>query len=504
MTADEADRIKPVAVIAQSLHYRKVRAAWTGGRVTIADVIATGAVVFSAASLGAQGSITGIVYDSLTAHAPIASATVVVVELNRYATTDAHGRFRIDSLPAGRYTLGFTDEAFDALDVALPTVPVDVVAGRRSAVTLASPSVTTVYARLCPGPRAPDTGVILGRVRDVDDHAPLAEATISTDWTEITLAGGRPSSDRYRAAAQTDKGGTYLLCGVPMRVPLDVSGELAGFVAGPTSLTVDSSVIRRVDFAISRRDSAARGVSADDHLESRSNVRGSASLRGVILGGDGRPLRDAVVGVVGAPDSARTDAAGAFHIEGIPAGTRSVQARSIGLLPMTVSMDFATNGARDTTLSMTRKAQELSAVTVVGQGHAAPWMELSGFETRRHQGMGAYVTEEDIARHNYLEFIDVLRTVRGMDVEYLGKYVKLPMPFLLGVATANGIHCVPNFFLDGAPYPVGNADDFANFSLLVRPNLIRGIEVYDTSDIIPPQFDLTSSTGCGSIVVWTH
>lgn len=468
--------------------------------MNVARAVATVALTLGTTRAGAQGSIAGIVYDSLSSHGPLAGAEVVLVELSRYATTDTHGRFRIDSVPAGRYTLGFTYAALDVVDLVPPTVPVDVVDGRRSAVTLASPSAATVYTRLCPGPRDSDTGIILGRVRDVDDHTPLAGAMISTDWTEFTLAAGSSKSHRVRAAARADAKGVYLLCGVPMRVPLDVSSELAGFTAGPISLEMDSALIRRVNFAISRRDSAARRVEADSLSNDRSGLRGTASLRGVVLGGDGRPLRDADIGVVGSPDSSRTDASGAFHIEGIPAGTRSVQARSIGLLPMTVSMDFATSRARDTTLTMGRKAQELPSVTVVGRAHVTSWMELSGFSTRRQQGMGAFVTEQDIARHNYFDLISVLRTMRGMQVEYVGKYIKLPLPFLRG----NGSHCVPNFFLDGAPYPVSSADDFADLSLLVRPKLIRGVEVYDTAGLMPAQFDLTSSSGCGSIVIWTH
>lgn len=464
--------------------------------------VLTVALALGAARASAQGSIAGVVYDSLTTHAPLAGATVVLVEPSRYATTDAHGRFRIDSVPAGRYTLGFTHAALEALDLALPTVPVAVVDGRRAAVTLASPSVATVYARLCPEPRESETGVILGRVSDVDDHTPLAGATISTDWTEFMLTGSRSSRERVRAAARTDPKGTYLLCGVPTGVPLDVSGELAGFTAGPTSLTLDSSVIHRVDLAISRRDSAALGAMAGDSSRRRTSLRGTASLRGVVLGADGRPLRGAEVGVIGLTDSARTDAAGAFHIEGIPAGTRSVQARSIGWLPTTVSMDFATNGLRDATLSLSRKAQDLSPVAVDGRARSTSPMELSGFETRREHALGSFIIAQDIAKHNFSDLGSILRGVRGVHIEYLRRngLPPLPIPLFLGVSDLKSNYCAPNVFLDGSPF-IGSFDDLTN---MVRPPLIRGIEVYDSPGEIPAQYDLTSSTGCGSIVVWTH
>jgi hypothetical protein len=354
---------------------------------------------------------------------------------------------------------------------------------------------------MCHQPRISDATILVGRVRDVDDRTPLADATITTDWTEFTLKAGRATSDRLSAATRSDASGAYLLCGLPTQVALDVSSERAGFTAGPTSVTMGGSLIRRVDFAISRRDTAARATSPDSVAQKHSAILGTASLRGIVVGSDGRPLPDAAVGIVGSPDSVRTDSAGAFHLEGIPAGTRSVQVRSIGLMPTTVSMDFATNGARDTTLSMTRKTQALAAVTVAGRT-ATSWMELSGFETRRLHGLGAYVTEQEIAKHNFPDLISILRGVRGLHVEYSrGGGRPLPMPYLRGASAAE---CVPNFFLDGAPYPVANAGDFDLLSGFIRPDLVRGIEVYSNPGSIPAQYDLTSSTGCGSIVIWTH
>ena len=51
-------------------------------------------LALSSMRAGAQGSIAGTVYDSLRTHAPLANATVVLVERSQYATTDARGRFR--------------------------------------------------------------------------------------------------------------------------------------------------------------------------------------------------------------------------------------------------------------------------------------------------------------------------------------------------------------------------------------------------------------------------
>jgi hypothetical protein len=471
--------------------------------VKILPTLAYAAVALLAARAGAQGSIAGTVYDSLSTHAPLANATVVLVERSRYATTDARGHFQIDSVPDGRYTLGIMHPVLDSLDLTAPVVSVAVTGGVRTTVALFTPGAAAAYARICPDAYEAETGVVVGRVRDVDDQSPLADATVTTDWTEYTLTAGRTASHRVRAAARTNRQGVYLLCGVPTTVALDVHTELAGFSAGPTPLLLNDRLIGRVDFALSRRDSAARAEALGD--SSRSAVPGTASLRGTVVGGDGRPMRNAVVGILGTPRSARTDGAGAFHIEHIPAGTRTIEVRSIGLLPMTVSMDFATNAARDTTLSVGRQAQPLKPVAVKEHETTLSLMVNDGFYRRQRQGLGAYVTAQDIARHGFSDLISVLDGVRGITVEFGGSGktggLARPLPYLLGVSSpAGGFRCSPNFFLDGVPF----RDDFRGLSSDVPPEAIKGIEVYSSVGTIPPQYDLTSSTGCGSIVIWTR
>ena len=443
--------------------------------------------------------ITGTVYDSLSAHAPLANATVVLVERSKYVTTDAKGHFRIDSVPDGRYTLSFIHPVLDSLGLQAPVTVVDVAGGRRVTVTLATPTPAVAYARLCPGKRDTETGVLIGRVRDVDDQLPLENATISTEWTEFTLTAGHLAGRRARAAARSNPAGIYLLCGVPKQMSLDVQSELAGSIAGPTPTFLDDRLIGRADFAISRRDSAARDVLRSDSSATAVTSRGTASLRGVVRDNDGRPLRDALVGVLGTQRSARTGSTGTFRIDGIPAGTRTVEARSIGWQPLTISVDFATKASRDTIVSLSRNAQHLQPVTVLGRGTSTSAFGNSGFEARRRQHFGTFITQEDLARHPAFDLTDVLAGIAGVHVEYGTR--GFPVPLLHGTS---GGYCQPNFFLDDMPFYVDKDFPFADLSSMVRPETIKGIEVYAAAGMIPAQYDRSSSTQCGSVVIWTR
>ena len=102
-----------------------------------------------AASATGQSSILGSVYDSLSMHGPLPRAVVVVVERSRYAIADSLGRFRIDSLPAGRYTLGVLHAVLDSFDLSAPQRLVELDGIGQTEVALATPSAVTAYLAGC-------------------------------------------------------------------------------------------------------------------------------------------------------------------------------------------------------------------------------------------------------------------------------------------------------------------------------------------------------------------
>lgn len=460
-------------------------------------------VALHSSSVWAQGSITGTVYDSLSTRALLANATVVLVEKSRYATTDAKGRFRIDSVPDGNYTISFIHPYLDSLGLQAPSAHVVVADGHSVTVSLGSQSPIALYSSLCPGPRDSDTGVIFGRVRDVDDESPLASATISTEWMEYVVTGGRSTAHPVRAVARSNPHGLYVLCGMPTETNLDLRSDMSGFIAGPTSLVLDPRLISRIDFAISRKDSATRDILPRDTAKVAASKPGTATLQGAVRSGDGRPFHNAIVSVLGTRRSALTDSAGKFRVDGIPAGTRTIEVKSMGLAATTFTVDFATGATHDTTLSINRAAQNLKAVAVKGTGTPTSLMALNGFEGRRAQGLGTFVTRAQLDRLPSSSLAGVFSGIKEIHLEYGNRsdHGKLLPPTTVAyLRGTGGTYCRPNVYLDDMQIKTS----FNDLSALAQPETIKGIEVYATAGVIPAQYDLSSSTGCGSIVIWTR
>lgn len=461
-----------------------------------------GTIGICAARLDAQARISGTVYDSLTSQGPLRGATIVLIEQGRYATSDDRGRFAIDSVAPGKYSIGFMHPVLDSLGLFVPAILVEVPAIGIVRVKLSTPSPATAYARLCPGKRDDATGVLYGRVSDVDSDAALPGADIFTDWTEILLSALTREDRRLQATVQADADGTYRLCGVPLRIALDVRASADGFGGGPLRLVVGDGLMARADFAISHSDSAARDSTTRDSTAERP---GSAALRGTVRDASGRAVPNALVGLVGQSRTVHTDRDGAFVLAGIPAGTRTAEVRSIGKPPAYFGITLQSHHEQTAAFVLDRVIPLLAPMTVVARGAGTSAMNRSGFAERRSRGLGAFLTAADIAKIGGFDLGELLSRVRGVRTTSMNGDL---VPTFMG---PRGMPCVPNFFLDGIAFMVdgGRASNtvrypFTDLASVITPNMIRGIEVYSSAGTIPMEYDRSSFTGCGSILIWTR
>ena len=474
-----------------TLHKRALR---------VAAALALAALMPQAAVM-AQGAITGTIYDSLRVRGPLRDVSVMLTELNRVTTADARGRFKFDSVPDGRYHVTFFYSALDSLGIGGPIATVTVSKGLPAEAFLTTPSPPELYRRLCGPPKDPSVAAVLGHVRNVDTKQPVADATVETFWAEFEYMQRTFRRRTFKATTKSGPQGAFILCGVPADVPLDITVRSGVFEAGPVTVVHGRDVVARRDMAVSLHDSAARSDTTRLIRDSTRILVGSGIVRGTLRDRTGRPVADSPVRIVADARETRSGADGSFVLTGVPAGTRTVEARAIGFGPATTAVDVPTGGSVAVNLLFDRRAQELKTITVIGQ---RPRRDVEGFFDRQREGLGKYVTDEDLKRRPVSRVGDaILRSGNVMyDLTSTGPELKMRAT---GSMT-NDSRCIPNFYLDGmlipAPEQGMRQTMLQAIEGMVNPDDVRGIEIYNGIGGTPPEFN--RNNGCGSIVIWTR
>jgi hypothetical protein len=252
--AQETVRVQEVtgSTTAARVRERVVGIRETGGEVRVAGAR-------DRAPAAARLAVAGSVYDSLRA-APLAGAEVFLSGTVHRATAGADGRFRLEDVPAGEYTVSFSHPSLAALGVAPPVRTFALREGEPPALELAVPSAATLAVAVCPGGAAGSSGLV-GAVR-----GPAGEPV---QGARVVLSWGR----RERAEAVTDAGGAYRACGIPAGATVVAEVRTAGLAPSREEVRLASARL------------AVRDLRAGDPVR---------------LGPDGRPVPLAEVRVAGA------------------------------------------------------------------------------------------------------------------------------------------------------------------------------------------------------------
>jgi len=133
-------------------------------------------------------------------------------------------------------------------------------------------------------------------------------------------------------------------------------------------------------------------------------------------------------------------------------------------------------------------AQTLPAVGVTAPAPVTNY-RMVGFEWRRQNGHGQYLTEDDIVKSGAYNVADAVKTMRGVTYECGGGggcYVRM---------TRAPMQCLPEFIVDDH-----EMNDFGP-STPIRD--IVGLEVYTGPTELPGEYAGRNS-GCGVVVIWTR
>lgn len=249
-----------------------------------------------------------------------------------------------------------------------------------------------------------------------------------------------------------------------------------------------------------RPDALARGA-ARDAAQPQRTPSAFGTIDGVVTDSALAPLADVVVSVVGADARVVTSEAGRFRLLQVPTGQFLLIVRRVGYEPTSAVVEVSSSDTLRLAFSLSRTSPLLDTVRV---RESMPVSRLEGFERRRREGIGQFVTQEEIERRGSVQTLDFIRNKRGVEVSKvtttLFAGVQVYSKREGGAYSDNPMqnYCTMQVALDGVVLP-----NNYNLDLLPPPKQVAGIEIYTGAATVPAMFG-GSDRHCGVIAVWTR
>ena len=219
----------------------------------------------------------------------------------------------------------------------------------------------------------------------------------------------------------------------------------------------------------------------------------------------GAPLQDAEVSLVDAHMTARTDWSGEARISNVSPGKHKFEVRHPGYVVLEVELLVEGDSTGPVfRLASTGPAPSLEPVTVNAQQPPSSWRD---FETRRAQGLGKFLTADQLAAQSNRSLMSiVVRAFNGLmsvpDPEHTGRDILMTRRgnARLDMTKAptdqhflSESHCGVDIYLDGSQF----SDDLD----AIRPGDLAGAEYYPMSSA-PGQYRRLSQS-CGVLLLWS-
>ncbi len=419
------------------------------------------------AALGAQGTIRGVLTDSLLSGRPVSGAEIVLLGGRGKTVTDAAGRFDFEGLAAGTYTVAYWAPWLDSLGLPALQREIEVRASGSVIAMLGTPSAATYQRATCGTLLEPGQGILIGEIRDTSGM-PVAGVGVNARWTETLIGQGQLERRVVASADTSNASGMYSLCGLP------VGSEVALRAIG-AARTISGEIIVSIAAAVQRRDLGIAPPTA------------RARVVGRVTGPGGGPIASATVAIAGDTSRiARTGEDGSFVLDSVPRRSTQLIARALGYVPFLANVELMDAEVDVDAIGLQRIPQELEAVMVRGESMTAGRLE---FETRKTRGMGFFVDDATIAKMPIVTATAVAALIPRTTIRQTRNG---PMLML----RRGSEFCNPRFYVDG----YDNADLSAEEQGWLF-NRAKRVEVY-TANMAPAKYN--DFDGCGAVVVWTR
>jgi hypothetical protein len=440
------------------------------------------------------------VHDSL-AHTPLAGAIVQLVPASgvdgfvRTATSDSTGMFTLNDVPEGFFVIGFFHPMLDSLGVEPPLHKLYIYGARPVKTDLGIPAASRFRAAICGNATLKTGAVLVGSVRDAETGKPIEGATVSGEWLEMSFRKGGFTRRVPRISATTGKNGWFGLCNVPKAGTMTVMASHGADSTGRIEVDVPEEGFARRELYIGSSQTVLVTDTTSGRLAPQPSPRpkyfGNGHLSGTVTSlAGGAPLANAQVSIADGPQT-RTNPRGEWSITDAPTGTHMLEVRALGYYPARKRVDVASS-SKTVKIELSTLRAVLDTVRI--RASRLSGANLAGFEERRRSGIGRYLTQADIARHNPVVVSDLFRNMPGTRLELDPNGVD----YYILVRGNGGEWCPATIYLDGLSLRGATASDV---DVWVRTREVKAIEVYAGLGT-PLEFQV-GMTSCGSVLIWT-
>ncbi len=235
-----------------------------------AVALCTSTATSTAAAQGLRGTVGGVVLNAADG-TPVPEASVGIIALRRYVTSDAAGRFRLAGLPFGSQLIEGRALGFQPVRQAVTIIPGDSVTVelqlKPAAVTLPEVVVSGAREEQAASATALSIGVIReAEIRETRGHHP-SELTNRSPGVYVSNFGGEGHATAIRQPITTKALYAYLEDGVPIRstgffnhnalyeINIPQAGRLE-IIKGPGSAVYGSDAVGGVVSSFTREPSA--------------------------------------------------------------------------------------------------------------------------------------------------------------------------------------------------------------------------------------------------------
>ena len=254
--------------------------------------------------------------------------------------------------------------------------------------------------------------------------------------------------------------------------------------------TVAATILAAVAFVpttpLPAQEGSAETVRARDEGPAPADSAAATLTGRVVSASTGRPLDGAVVALVGSGAGAITDSTGAFRIPRTPPGPDTVRIRFIGYEASDAPIELRPAATTRAVFLLSPTAVRVAELRVEVERRSDT--EVSGFDERRRQGFGYFMSRREIEEAKPLETSDLFRRIPGVDVSQDGGGRQAVFMH------RDGEFCKPYLYLDGRRLEYYRLDR-------LQPLDLEAIEVYRRASEAPLRFPIGD---CGAVVVWTR